>query len=170
MIHGSEQNPLRSNMRLAHHHCQTIGPIVCSVKHTQANNKTGCWLLSDLFTRPCSLTDDPQPGSSSCAEAGGWGCCQTVAAMKGGFITLSSKFSSPDWGPSGRKKGCQRGLALKPLTVCLHEIEWVSICLRCTGLCYRGLFRSLTCLGGVRAVQSRISLRNLERAPCNHLD
>lgn len=85
VIHGSEQNPLRSNMRLAHHRWQTIRPIICSVKHTEANNKKGCWLLSDLFTWPCSLTDDLQLGSSSCAEAGGWGCCQTVAAMKGGF-------------------------------------------------------------------------------------
>lgn len=80
----------------------------------------------------------------------------------GGFITPPSKSSSPDRGPSGKEEGCQRGLALKPLTVCLHEIEWVSICLCHTGLCYHNLFRSLTCLGGVRTVHCRISFRNEE--------
>lgn len=82
----------------------------------------------------------------------------------GGFITPSSKCSSPDWGPSGKEEGCQRGLAPQPLTVCLYEIEWVSICLCHTGLCYHNLFRSLTCLGGVRTVHSRISFRNEDRA------
>lgn len=82
----------------------------------------------------------------------------------GGFITPSSKSSSPDWGPSGKEEGCQRGLAPQPLTVCLYEIEWVSICLCHIWLCYHNLFRSLTCLGGVRTVKSRISFRNEERA------
>lgn len=124
--------------------------------HTQ---KKGCWLFTDLFTQPCSLAADLQPESSSCAESGGWDRCQAPATWGrgggGGIITLSSKVSSPDWGPSGKEKGCQRPLALQPLTVCLCEIEWVSICLCCTGLCSHNLFRSLTCLGGVRTVHFR---------------
>lgn len=78
----------------------------------------------------------------------------------GGFITPSSKSSSPDRGPSGEEERCHRGLALQPLTVCLYEIEWVSICLRHKGLCYHNLFRSMTGLGAIRTVRSRMSFRN----------
>lgn len=39
----------------------------------------GLWLVADLFTQLCSLSPDPRPDSSSCAEAagvGGQGCSQ----------------------------------------------------------------------------------------------
>lgn len=88
----------------------------------------------------------------------------------GGFITLPSNSCSPDWGPSGREKGCQRELALQPLTVCLYEIKWVSICLRRAGLCYHNLLRSLSCWGGATTVHFRISVRNEEMSPCRLLD
>lgn len=135
----------------------------------------GLWLVADLFTQLCSLSPDPRPDSSSCAEAagvGGQGCSQMhFGGWRGGvrdFITPSSKTSSPDWSPSGKEERCCRGLALQLLAVCLYEIGWVSICLRPAGLCFRNLFRWPTCSGGVGAVHSRRSVRS--ESSRHHLD
>lgn len=103
-------------------------------------------------------------------ELGGWSCCRTGATWgRLRFTITPSKSLSSNWVPSGKEEGCQRGLALEPTTVCAYEIEWVSICLCHTGLCYHNLFRSVTCSGAVTSfsrfhTHSSISFRKVERA------
>lgn len=91
-----------------HHWCHAFQPIICSVKHTQRQNhaqKDGCWLLADLFTQPCSLAPEPQPDSSSCAEASGWGCCQAGAT----WGVSSCRHPSPPY-QTGAHLGKRRGV------------------------------------------------------------
>lgn len=79
--------PVGLYSHIHHHHSCTHQSIICSVKHTHRKThaqKNACQLVADLFTQPCSLTPDLQPESSSCADAGGWGCCQAGATWGGG--------------------------------------------------------------------------------------
>lgn len=162
-VYGWKHNPLSSNMWVYIHTYTTTTAALISPLSVLLNTHTctkDCLLAVSWPFHPAVL---PHSWPTAWLVQLCW--CWWVGLLSGwgnmgGFITPSPKFSSADWGPSGKEERCHRGLALQLLTVCLCEIEWVSICLCHAGLCYHNLFRSLTCLGDVRTVHSWLSFRN----------
>lgn len=106
-----------------------------------------------LFTEPWSLSDPP-PSSSSCAEA--IGCITGGTVLQVLFTRLQ-----PIW---EKRRNVRQGWALQPFTACLYRIEWVSICLCHTGLCYAICSKHWPVWKASDLTTPLMSLRSEERA------